>query len=265
MSRIHFHSIDGEEAEVRGSERAWLSGFCNDLMLVALKRSMRDERGKPSVWRDVLRDTYVAREPVSEYDLGDPPSRFRCTLATWLRVTDKNFIVGEVVLNPFSLALNTTLATGSDPAKLGARLHGQCELHAYVEGKNRSWLAEIIRRGLGMFFFREDAGWEAVVDLLELNADTAIVTSYSVTERFPNRWIAGWESEDDDGDSWYDVAYEEQWKLAIAGLRKSERGLEMMPDDWDDFHFENGINAFELNKTLLDMQRVRSSERNAET
>lgn len=259
MSRIYFHSIDGEDAAVYGSERAWLACFCNDLMIMALKRSMQEERGEPSVWRDVLRDTYVAREPVSEYDFGDPPSRFRSMLSTFLKTPHKVFTVGEITLTPFSLALNTALATGSDQVKFGARIHAQCEIHAYVEGKNRRWLAEIIRRGLGLYFLREDAGWEAVVDLLELNADTAIVTSYSVTDSFPNRWVAEWESEcEDDGDSWYDLAYEEQWGLAIGALRKSERGLEMTPDNWGEFYFDKGINAFELNKTLLDMQRARS-------
>ena len=261
MGRIYFHSIDGEEAAVYGSERAWIACFCNDLMIVALQRSMRDERKKPSAWREVLQDTYVAREPMSEYDFGDPPSRFRSTLAVFLKTSHKVFTVGETTLTPFSLALNTALATGSDPVKLGARIHGQCEIHAYVEGKNRRWLAEIIRRGLGLYFLREDTGWEAAVDLLELNTDTAIVTSYSVTESFPNRWITEWESEhDDDGDSWHDLPYEERWKLSIEALRKGGRRLEMMPDDWDDYYFDNGINAFELNKTLLDMQAGRGEQ-----
>jgi hypothetical protein len=43
----------------------------------------------------------------------------------------------------FSAILNTTLAIGSDPLKLYARLHGQCEVHTFVEGKNRNWLADI--------------------------------------------------------------------------------------------------------------------------
>jgi hypothetical protein len=40
-----------------------------------------------------------------------------------------------------------------------ARLHGQCEVHGWVAGKNRAWLADIIETGRETAILRDDMGW----------------------------------------------------------------------------------------------------------
>lgn len=66
-----------------------------------------------------------------------------------------------------ALAANTALVLGSDAVKMAARIHAQCEIHGYFEGKNRKWAADIVRKGRQAGIFRANMGWEEVIDLLE--------------------------------------------------------------------------------------------------
>jgi len=247
MSAIRFQSGYACTVSVRGNERAWFGVYCNELMTRSLKHTMWDSEERPSVWRRILKDTYLA-----DYKVVNMFDAFGNTLSEWLMVSGKKFMVGDVEIDPVCVALNTAIVAGSDPVVLGARLHGQCEAHAYVEGKNREWLADVIRHGRKIGFLRKDMGWESVVELLEIDEDSPIVTSYSVTESFPNRWIAGLR-QDSDEEAWYDLSHEEQWDMAMKKLGENEF-LEMGPDDanWHDFRFDNGINAFQLQEMLED-------------
>lgn len=150
----------------------------------------------------------------------------------------------------FSDVLNAAMQRG-DVWRFVARIHGQCELHAYVEGEDRDWLAGIIEQGLTSGLLRGEemtrtsdprSTWPAVIALLRERADAPVVTSYSVCEGFPNltivreerTWhptIPSWEPDEE----WYDLPAEEQWATALAALRaKQERGsrLRLQPSDW---------------------------------
>lgn len=239
MSRIYFHSQHGT-SEVRGSERAMAGGLCTDLLRVALR--LNDRFMCPD---DAAR--YLTLFPAGHYIHGlTRDERLRASIDTAVSVGDEFF----------TAALNTALDIGSDPVKLMARLHGQCEIHAYVEGPNRAWLADIIDGGRRIGVLRANMGWESVVTLLQSRDDGPVVTSYSVTEQFPNPGVADFhapETDDEDADeyeAWEALPVEERWSLALAGIR-SERGLELKPDVWNDFYFGDGTNGYDLLADVL--------------
>jgi hypothetical protein len=182
-------------------------------------------------------------------------------LAVHLRVSmwDEQFDLGEGrSISVSSCALNTLLATGSDPMKLAARLHGQCELHCWVDGRNRHWLADIMAEGRASGIFRANAGWEETIRLLKGRDTEPVVTSYSVGDGFPNAGLAVdagmWsppgdpDDEERDWDAWYDLPPDEQWEVCMKALRKTAGGLELRPDHWTypAYHFVSPITAFHV-------------------
>jgi hypothetical protein len=234
MSRVSFHSQHGE-AEVRGPERAYAGGVCNDLFAAVLGPSRFSTDEQLAQYRALFPEGHYIRTIEGDHRY------IRSAIETALAVGQEFF----------TETLNTALIMGSDPVKLLARLHGQCEIHAYVEGPDRAWLAGIIERGRTTKVLRAEMGWEGVVALLRARDDSPVVTSYSVCERFPNGAVAGW-TDNQDGEGWYDLPPAEQWTRALAGIR-AERGLRLMPDDWDGFYFGDGETAFDL------LERVRSA------
>jgi len=148
MSAIWFNSKGACDVYVMGSERAWFGVYCSGLMVRVLKHTMRDSGSFPSVWRRILKDTYICN-----YKQDGPLGTFEEVLSTWLTTSFNNkFVVGDVEIDPFCVALNTAIVSGSDPIVLAARLHGQSEIHTYVEGENRAWLADVIRQDVRLDF-----------------------------------------------------------------------------------------------------------------
>lgn len=202
MSRVYFHSPSGT-AELHGSERAHLGVLCSDVALGVL-----DLGG----WNDDRVVDLVDERRYPRPSGHDWPARQHWIRAveTALRVADRSPLSWRGHdLDAFSLTLNTAAAAGSDAMKLAARIHGQCELHAWVDGPNRAWLADVMQQGLDSGVFRNgfwyavhpdspkdkwsSQGWDKVMDLLRSRDDEPVVTSYSVCESFPNRSSAGWE------------------------------------------------------------------------
>jgi hypothetical protein len=270
-----------------------MGGLCSDIALGLLNLSWHGE-----VLDGLLTDRSPARGPWNGDHL-----RWVSDIHTRLRVGfgfDEPLKWKGQPLQAFSLILNTACQVGSDAVKLAARLHGQCELHAWVDGPNRAWLADIIQAGLHSGVFRKgiwyqdvpngpkdkwsDQGWGDVIALLRERDDEPVVTSYSVTDRFPNRSLTTWnpppmpenwkpqfwEAEDwaaqsgeeraeyyDEHaqDLWYELPVEEQWRLAMDGLRAdTASGLEMKPDNWQTFRFRHEL-------TFLDLHAVDRDER----
>jgi hypothetical protein len=245
MSRIYFHS-ESKDSEVRGSERAYAAHLVNDMFQTALGVSDWDSPEHPHVLRQIIIPTH--------YCLRDEGQRFERSFSTALSVAG---VCGPVLrvdgenVDIFSAALNTAMVMGSDAIKLSVRLHGQCEVHAYVEGPNREWLANMIERGREIGIFREESGWESVVTHLRERDDEPVVTSYSVCGQFPNPGAAGWkptkvdESGEADWDEWYDFSEAEQWAKGMEALRASPL-MEMKPDNWDSYYFGDGVTGFDL-------------------
>jgi len=226
VSRIYFHTEYEGTVGLLGAERAHISLLCTGVAMAAVPRFR--EAVLPHLTPD--RRGYFTE---------DRRACFNADLRTALHVGDSPVLAhrGEP-LESFTLLLNTALVLGSDPVCLAARLHGQCEIHAYVEGPNRAWLADVIEAGLDRGVYRSEmraiyadgsprepfpAGWTAVIGLLRQRSDEPVVTSYSATDGFPNPTTAGWEPEsqdaDPDGEGWYDVPLGEQWARGLAGLR----------------------------------------------
>lgn len=245
MSRIYFHS-PSRESEVRGSERALMGHYVGDLFLMTLGVSDYDyPPDRPHVLRNILSPTHYAASETGK--------QFESSLSTALRVAmdSEILVVDGKAVNVFSASLNTAIAMGSDPIILSARLHGQCEIHTYVEGPNRVWLAEIIERGRVSGIFRSEMGWESVIEHLRERDDEPIVTSYSVCEQFPNAGASGWkpdkvnEEGDGDWDAYYDLPTDEQWRMGMEALR-AKPFMEMSPDKWRDYYFNDGETGFSL-------------------
>lgn len=246
MSRIYFHSEHGT-AEVRGSERAHMGRLCGDLFNVMLGLDHDDDYdGHPSIYRGLL---------IPNHYLTQTRNNFISSLKTALSVCMRDvFQIKGKPVDIFSAQINTALRVGNDILKLIARLHGQCEIHCWVAGENREWLASIIERGVSAGLLREteewQSGWSSVVKLLRSRTDCAVVTSYSVCAWFPNAHVASWTPPvDSDGgenyDAWYDLPRDEQWRLGLIGLKQKPL-LEMKPDNWESYYCGDGLDAFSI-------------------
>jgi len=288
MSRVYFHSIH-DDAELAGAERAYAGGVCTDLFMTSIGSIYPPEEGHHWLVPFLPSNCYVMdfypgpRPPVNKNHTVpehraeqsgwlDKFARFRQSAETYLRIHmgDQGLIFknskGESVpVTIFVLHLNSALAMGNDVTKLLARLHGQCEIHCYVEGPNRTWLAGIIERGRKTNVLRPDMGWEDVAELLRSRDDCPVVCSYSVCEPFPNlamlpedHWMR--EKVKNERFSWDEprfdaVSHEERWEEGMKVLRKmSGEGakLELKPDDWDDYVFDKGVSGFDVCPSIKD-------------
>lgn len=244
MSSIYFHSITGT-AKVSGSERAHFGIACSNLTIAMFGDSIEDAPSRPSILRGLFEPTHYV---LSARD-------FEHSAKTHFHVGEDLYLNGDKI-EMFSVHLNTAYRMGSDPVKLAARLHGQCELHCYVEGHNRKWLAEIIRHGRAIGFYRDGMGWESVIELLLDSNKTPVVTSYSVCDGFPNPRIAGYTSETDQ-EKYYRLSLRTQWLKAMIGLRESDLGgLELSPGVWQDYYFNHGWDA---NRIIAELYKSRSA------
>jgi len=224
VSRIYFHTRDEGEAEVLGSERAHMGLLISDVSAAFIPTF--SERVLPFVTEGhYLHEAARSRRPYFEKDV-------RLALA---HDSGACLLYNGTPVDSFALQLNTVLAVGNDPLKLLAMIHGQCEIHAYVEGPERDWLAGVIEQGREVGLYRANAGWEDVIKLLRGSADAPVVMSYSVCDSFPNASIADWSAPvDDDGeedwDAWYELPDGDRWDLAMTGLRSRTDIKSLAPD-----------------------------------
>jgi hypothetical protein len=183
MSRIYFHSPSGD-AELRGSERAWLASLANGLAEAAwdLDRSHGYERAveilalAPEVPDRGHGENYLhtslrkaqeqeARNAAAWAQLPAgqrfptttdyaPQQQLVSSLRTALRVQGIDLEVAGHRLRSADVDRNTALVAGSDPVRLAAKIDGWCECHCWVEGSNRAWMADIIDDGLRAGLYR---------------------------------------------------------------------------------------------------------------
>jgi hypothetical protein len=276
MSRVYFHSPSGE-AELWGGERAHLGGLCNDVTIGILDIQRNHARIAEVI--NAAGDRAYLRPPASRDFAGF--QRWRMSVETAIRVgwdDEPSFAWKGQPISMFTLTLNTALRAGGNPLKLAARLHGQCEIHCWCEGKDREWLAGMVSEGLGSGAFRRNvsprASWEDVAAFLRSRDDEPVVLSYSVCDGFPDRHEAGWEppagtdlrpswyspddwaklSEEEREDyhsdardeRWGELPDEERWRIALDALRAKRGDLQLTPDDWDGYAFGHELSAFDL-------------------
>jgi hypothetical protein len=228
MSYLAFITESHGEVLLRGAERAHMNVLVGDLAKAVIPHE--DTR--------VLRAMMPRIRPSFE-ELGYGRAGLNRSLlgAYMLHGEDELFQVDGQPVDNFCLTLNTAIALGSDSICLAARLHAQCEIHAYVEGPNRAWLADLIQQSLDLGIFREGMRWDEVQELLRADDTSPVVTySSSTGESFPNANVANWTPPvvegEADWDAWYDLLAADQWRLAMPGLRlKSAKDeLELRPD-----------------------------------
>jgi len=234
VSRIYFHSPTAE-AEVSGTERAWMGCLTAAIGLAIVNG--HDIR-RLAEWLDVN----LFGKRVDQFQL-DRELVDAARLA-FRHITDRQPLTYQGHPIPvWDLTLNTVMQVGSNPARLATRLHAQCEIHAWVDGPNRAWLADLIDEGLMSGVFRAQIadrtpGWDSVTALLRARDDEPVVTSYSVCDRFPHSDASTWtpptgdDEDDPQWDAWYDLAEDEQWRHGMEYLRTGTGHLELKPDDF---------------------------------
>lgn len=282
MSRLYFQTRHGT-AELRGSERAWLGHLARRQAAIAwdLDVGVATERVEQLLnWvvpaerqhvHELLREWREVNEsdrPGAGRDAGELWRRLLSSLRVWLDVYGYELNVADRQLWTLDVGYNAALVTGSRPIQLAAKLNAYCEVHAYVEDPHRAWLADVIDEGLRTGVYRrtlryhvapteppaeEDQGWTDVVALLRVADDQPVVTSYSVTDWFPNPTVADWtpRGSDVDGDSegtwngWSALTDDERWDLGLAGVRRRP-WLELTPESLGGAFFGPAITPYDL-------------------
>jgi hypothetical protein len=203
MSSISFMTRN-EEVQLRGAERAHMGLLLNRLALSLLPDGMDavDDicavvhyHGEEEDWKRY--NDAVMREDWYESGqlMRDIRERARLSLSTGfgckISVPPTHYDGDDMSykVDPFSIILNTCLVYGSDPIKLMAWLHGQCEIHLWIAGPNRAMIADIIESGLKLGIYRKGMNWEGVVKLLRQSKRGAVVTEFSVSDSF--HWSKG--------------------------------------------------------------------------
>lgn len=264
MSSISFNSPSGE-VRVSGRERAMMGSVCASFR----KMQMGDWTFDELEWVEhvtlpghYLHNDAVRLRSLSGDAMYEMRRRLRQTLDTYFSVGDDGAIIldGKPV-DLFCLTLNSALAWGNRAVQLAAKLHGQCEIHAYCEGEDRVWLAELVEEAVEVNVFRPEPwgydGWHKVAEFLRASDNEPVVTSYSVTDSFPNPSFLPDDVEvnpDDQWEAWSQFDSAQQWEWSMEKLR-GEGGLRISPDRLD-APFGDGMTGSEF------MQRARSTASN---
>lgn len=247
MSRVYFTTFD-DEAELRGSERAWLGLFAE-----AIGLGMLPKYGNIS---DVI---------YPEEARGRLKTQAEIETALRINLSGLRFKIGEEQIEPWVVNLNTALLMGNDIVRLGTFIHAQCEVHGWFKPEDFGWVAKIIYDGLKSGLYREDAGWEEV-RLLFLRAETPIVMSYSVTESFPDFGLVvnsdlGPEAHLD-REYWWEETLDarQRWDLSMQVLEKKMPSItpEMMSEG---FSTREGGTAFTALDVADELKRLREGKR----
>jgi hypothetical protein len=201
MSRVTFATAEAE-AELRGSERAWLGSLCTNLTLGILNpRWNHDKLAQLMVDPGSTRDPYWAANFETRWTVG--MGRFKPDI------------------DPFLISLDTATMMGSPQMALAAWIHGQSEVHGFVEEEHRIWLAELIDDGREQGIFRDHQGWEDVLILLRKTETLPgpVVMSYSVTETFPSPYEVLQDPSEDVAEAFYGLPHAERWSAGLDWLR----------------------------------------------
>lgn len=293
MSRVYWNT-PSDRAELHGSEKAWLRSLAEGPARAAwdLDDSGAYERAVEIVsWITEKPDNgngsnylhqHLRAAQANSRDY-EARRRFVSSLQLSMRVQGVELHVAGVQLGSMNVDLNTALVAGSDPIRLAAKIAGWGEAHAYIEGPDRAWVADIIDQALDAGLYRRtlrsadldgapresSQGWEGVQELLRQRDDEPVVLSYSVADPFPNAEIAGIELPRDKygdpiGDTWYELPDEEKWAKAMAGLRLTRPWARLAPDTLAEVAFHLAVTVYDLFAPDRD-ERVRRAAEQLET
>lgn len=233
MSHVTFTTRNGDRAEVPSGERAYAMSLSAAINMAILDVK-RNESG-PRWLRDMC-DPPPGRDLAHWMDGGES----RCKASFVL--PDKRKILA------YHVFLNTLIKMGSDPLRFLARFEGTCELHGWVAGWNRYWLADVVDNGRKSNILRSEMGWEDVTKLLRSGDAHPVVMSFSASEPFPNQLLASFSPF---SSSWEQDSFHDQFGLAFAGLTRNKENsdLEITPENLGTAFFgeDDGFSAFDLN------------------
>lgn len=230
MSKVYFHSLS-EESFIKGIERHYAAYILSHLALaILLPERLFDDASWLKIRGALRPEPTYAR---SEADI-------RMALRT--HPHELSFVLPDgSTHSAFGVLLNTCVDLGNESLCLLARVHGQSEIHAYVEGNDRSWFADVIERGLSRrHLLRPGHGWENVMAHARRRSDEPIVMSYSITAGFPNAAMC-----EMDAKSFGDLPSSERLALCMGKLRDTF-GLRISPGTLTTQGFGMGINAFQI-------------------
>lgn len=187
MSYLAFHTRCGDYTEVRGAERHHMSwminahfwGLCPQHDIEDIEPWVIGFDREIAVYKELLYQEQYSTAGDYKRQIIDS---VRCAMNVSYRAIVK--LKDGTTTTAATLAANTALKLSGEPMQLFARLHAQCELNAWVAGKNRAWMAGVIEDGLELGLYRDGMGWEKVVDLLRKSKRGSVVTEYSVTDSF---------------------------------------------------------------------------------
>ncbi|MER0476945.1 hypothetical protein ABR737_01000 [Streptomyces sp. Edi2] len=237
-------------AKLRRTERPWMLILVHDLAS-GLLMGNRASGERAGLLYDLLPDDHFLRDlpaPRGRHTLNWQAQYARATFSV---LEDPIATYRNHDLDPLTLLLNTAHSLGSDPVKLAARLHGQCESNCWVDGPNRQWLAQVVQDGLDTGLYRPGLGWEEARDLLSKRDDSPVVVSTNAA--FPSPWgpwantHAGPDADSDDIlQAWEELPTAQQWSYGLQALRsRTEDRLEIRPD-WATYRFGHTLSFLDL-------------------
>lgn len=178
-TRVYFHTPTAQ-AELHGSERAWLERLTNGVTEAAwdfdgmngLERAVELVSMAPDPDPDDLEDDYLhtlqtrMREAKDQVDRNTTVIReggrmdyeagrqFISVLKNCLQGQGIPIEVADARLLTGGIGMNTALFAGSDPVRLAAKIHGWCQQFCWFDGPDRAWLADLIDTGLDAGLYR---------------------------------------------------------------------------------------------------------------
>lgn len=233
MSRIYFHFDDGSNAEIYGSERAYMGILINGLAFPCFGVS------KYGVGDDPILDMMPGFTRGSDIRIED-------NVAMWL-----TSIMGENAFllpdgdkaSTWQVILNTVYAIGQPMLRLLVRLHAQCEIHCYALDEDLEGVRGAVAAGIESGLYRKGQGWEELLPKLV----RPFACSYSVCSQFPNA-----ENLDIDGDrkhdEWLELPFEDQWEQAWGALTKDDSKMLRLKDLDKDYGFGCRLTAFDIRR-----------------
>jgi len=243
-----------KEVSISGSERYHLN-----VLLGNISQSILN----PRMNRD-----FLIRAIPSEHYLADSTQNdimWAESFRTAMSVGDMRLQVNGEKISSLDIVLNTALTMGNDALKLAAAIDGQCEINAFIRGKNRSWMADIIENDNSGIFRTHK--WLDLIEMLRESDEETVFMAYSVTDGILSRvnsdWrqtiaekqnldLDDWEVENRLEDEWIALGKDKHWELADAWADEMvQYGYELSPERWaSDFYYGSGWNAGKIVEAL---------------
>lgn len=252
MSYIEFRTWE-DGVRVAGMERAMFAIYCRDQLEVSLRGHFQELVSRRAKARYLF--------PGGHYVHGYECNAFeRHALMALAAQPDLVVSYRDEKVSVWHLQLNTMLLLGNPVMQFMGRVHGQCEVHAYIERADFDAFRGLLFDGLNRGLLRKGMGWEKLDyalsrcaqptgDLDNLETDSPLVMSYSVSESFPPSPPA---LSEELAEAWHEQPRAVRWRDALKRIREPELGLRL---DFDHLDRPTGTFGFGAGRTGYDVAR----------